>query len=264
MIITQKDSIVFPKSSWEPGQAALLPAWDILNRWSRRIEREWAGRRGLRAKRELRDRFFARHRWSEVIPSGRQAYRDRLARKKQRAAEHLARHAEVYYDDHGSSRGDYRTTRGIDYVPPDEARQAPYCDLGGRGLGLISVLRRRHYSRSSGYFPSTACDVYLVGRNEAGTYFAHPVHGVASVRSAVQWIWRGRADQIIQRQGDIALIRGSGPKLPNSGLPAGHEIDEEAGVIRHATHPDLPMPGKGERIIVGRRASERAAWGTRD
>lgn len=30
------------------------------------------------------------------------------------------------------------------------------------------------------------------------------------------------------------------------------------------THPDLPFPSKGERIIIGKRAAERATEATRD
>jgi len=179
----------------------------------------------------------------------------------------LAEKAGQNFDEHGYSgrRGIYRETAALDFVPPWRAQAAPYCDLGGEGLALVAVTRTTVYPPSSRWRPSSATSKFLVGRNEAGTYFAHPVSPRCnSVESALDWIWGGKAADIIQRQGDIALISGNGgPRMPSS-LPRGHVVDEAAGVIRHATHPDLPLPGKGQRIIVGRRAAERASAATRD
>jgi len=179
----------------------------------------------------------------------------------------LAERAGQNFDEHGSSSGDYLSTGVVDYVSPwDGSAAAPYCDMGGEGLALIRITRTRVYAKSSKWFPARAFTLFLVGKNEAGTYFAHPVAKTCeTVADAVQWIWGGRARDIIARQGDIALIGGNGgPKLPNDGLPRGHVIDEAAGIVRHSTHPDIPLPGKGQRIIVGRRAAVYASDATRD
>jgi len=178
----------------------------------------------------------------------------------------LAKKAGYTSDEHGTYlRGDHFSVGPLDFVPPWEAQVAPYCDLGGEGLALISVTRTRVYPKSSQWRPSSVATKFLIGRNEAGTYFAHPVSPRCNtVEAALDWIWGGKASDIIQRQGDVALIGSNGgPRMPAS-LPHGHVVDEAAGVIRHATHPDLPLPGKGQRIIVGRRAAERASAATRD
>ena len=187
----------------------------------------------------------------------------RLRAWEERQALALAEKAGQHYDEHGYNRGEYRSTQHLDYVAPWDAKVVPFCDLGGEGLGLVEVSRKIVYARSCQWGPSTSATRFLVGRNEAGTYFAHPVPPtVRTVAEALDWIWGGRSKDIIQRQGDITLIAGAGPKLPT--LPLGHVVDEEAGVIRHATHPDLPLPGKGQRIIVGRRAFARTSEPTRD
>ena len=196
----------------------------------------------------------------------------RLRSWRMRRAVALAEGAYINWDEHGSARGEYRNTDPLDYVPAHEAKGAPYFDMGGEGIGLVSVTRKTVYAKSSKWMPSTATALFLVGKNEVGTCFAHPVASAKeafpsavqtpSVRGALEWIWQGHQDDIVQRQGDIALISGPGPKIPD--LPPGHVVDMEAGVVRHATHPDLPLPGKGQRIIVGRRAVPRVIEGTRD
>lgn len=185
--------------------------------------------------------------------------------RRYRAALWLAKMSRQYYDEHGSAPGDYRTTKAIDFVPSKDAVNVPYCDMGGAGIGLISIERVRIYSQWRRYFrPSVVREFYLVGRNESGTYWAHAVAPTTSVWWALDWVWGGRSLDIIQRQGDIALIEAPGPKLPAGGLPPGHEVDQAAGVVRHATHPPLPLPGKGQRIIVGLRAKEKVSMQTRD
>lgn len=137
--------------------------------------------------------------------------------------------------------------------------------MGGAGLGLVAVERTRVYAKASKWRPSTVTTYFLVGRNEIGTYFSHPVTPCETVQDALSWIWNGKDMQILQRQGDIALIQGNGgPRLPRQ-LPWGHRVDEKRGVITHATHPDLPLPtAPGERIIVARRAADRAVSASRD
>ncbi len=174
----------------------------------------------------------------------------------------LAAKAGQMTDEHGFSvRGDHFKVDGLDFVPARLSAVAPYCDHGGEGLGLVRVDRTRVYAKSSKWAPSAASTYYLVGRNEAGTYFAHPVARCSTVPDALSWIWQGKEYDIIQRQGDIALIgTNGGVKIPT--LPTGHNVAGD--YIVHATHPDLPLPGKGQRIIVGRRAFDRANVASRD
>jgi len=152
------------------------------------------------------------------------------------------------------------------YISPwHGSKFAPFFDMGGEGLALVSVVRTTTYSKS--YMArygrgSTANTVYLVGKNEAGTYFAHAVHrDCKTIRQALNWIWGGHEDRITSRQGDIALIKGNGPKIPRN-LPSGHVIDGKH--IVHGQHPQIRFPGKGERIIVGRRAATAVGGNSRD
>lgn len=237
--------------------------WDHYRRASSALEKFEARTSGQRGAEEARDRFWAalERLYVHPAPPAHLDHEARLARWKARSAIALAAAAGEHYDEHGYRRGDYLSTRGLDYVPPHLSATAPFCDLGGAGLGLIEIVRTRIYPSSSQWRPSSVSTSYMVGRNEAGTYFSHPVPaGCKTVLEAVQWIWSGMASRILQRQGDVALIWGSGPKLP--ALPRGHRI--EGDQIVHATHPALPLPGKGQRVIVGRRAAERASAATRD
>jgi len=191
------------------------------------------------------------------------ASRERRVRTwRVRSAEALAQAAGYRSDEHGAwARGDHITVRGLDFVPPYLAASAPYFAQAGAGLGLVNVERKRVYAHSCSWYPSFANTVFLVGRNEAGTYFAHPVpNRIRTVRDAISWIWSGMEDQIVQRQGDIALARARGTKIPT--LPPGHRLDGDR--IVHATHEPLRLPGVGERIIVARRAATLAARATRD
>lgn len=245
---------------------------------------------------QLRDkidsRFFQekerRQRWHRLNPSGKS--KRALARRKflyqlldvclskpkfnlvisQKEWEHrktnkalgLARMANRFFDEHGSTSGDYRTTIAIDYVPPADAKSSPYFDMGNGGLGVIEVIRKRVYARSSKWFPSTVSEFFLVGRNEAGTFFAHRVSSSCStVKEAIAWMWNGMESRIIARQGDVALIHGNGgPRYPPNGLPLGHRVSPWG--ILHKTHPTIPVPGKKQRIVVAKRAAQRGDGAT--
>lgn len=177
------------------------------------------------------------------------------------AAMHLAREAGVCFNEAASGRGDHLFTIPLDFIPPQIAIKAPYCDMGGRGLGLVRVERTRVYAKSSKWRPRSTSTVYLVGRNETGSFFAHAVpQSTTQVVWAMNWIWQGRGYDIIARQGDIALIKGAGPKIPK--LPDGHVLGSSS--ITHDQHPDLPLPKKGERVIVAHRAVARVSEETRD
>ena len=244
--------------------------------WQRFLART-LGKRGAAQRREAfllaAQRITALRRGEIGGHRAKLPHAERLARWRRRSAMALAEGAMMRWDEHGSARGSYLRTAPLDYVPAHEAKGAPYCDMGGEGLGLVAVRRTTVYPNSAHCRPSTAETLFLVGKNEAGTYFAHAVASATateggplvlapSVRGALEWIWRGHQDDIVQRQGDIALISGAGPKIP--ALPDRHVADMEAGVVHHPTHPDLPIPGKGQRIIVARRAVPRAISGTKD
>lgn len=182
-------------------------------------------------------------------------------RRMRKKLEGLVAWMGMLWDEHGSTRGDHRSTRGLDYVSPKVTKPAPYCDLGNAGLGLIEVTRKRVYATSCKWWPSCTSSRFLIGRNENGTFFAHSVgKNCGTVLEALQWMWCGRAHQIIARQGDIALIKGKSGPVPT--LPSGHERVDES--IVHKTHPPIPSPGRGQRIIVARRAAVKAASETRD
>ena len=185
-----------------------------------------------------------------------------MATSQQRTLK-LARLADHFFDEHGSTQGDYNTTKALDYVPPKKAELAPFMDMGGRGLGLIEITHKRVYSKSYRFYGfGWAKSRYVVGRNEAGTYFSHEVTDACdTVIQAIQWIWSDRGLEIVQRQGDIALIIGRGPKMP-SNIPWGHQL--EGQFIVHETHPPLPLPQKGQRVIVGRRAIAYVSHASRD
>ena len=181
-----------------------------------------------------------------------------------RSAEELAAKAGAHYTDNLRTwdRGTYHATRGLDYVPAYLSAAAPYHDLGGAGLGLIEITRRTCYAKSSTWGPSEVATRYLTGRNESGSYWTHPVPVTCStITEALAWMWDGRELDIIERQGDIALVRGRGPKLPRE-LPAGHTPTAEA--TTHRTHAPLRLPQAGERIIIARRAAARSTAPTRD
>lgn len=173
----------------------------------------------------------------------------------------------LHVDEHGVGDfwGDDLRASVLAFISPHHgSKNAPYFDMGGEGLALVRIDRRRTYSKAytARYGHGHAWTTYLVGKNEAGTYFCHAVNKkLTTLRAAMDWIWDGHSTDIIQRQGDIALICGAGPKIPKN-LPSGHVI--EGDIIKHATHPDLPMPKKGQRIIVGRRASTTVGQNARD
>jgi hypothetical protein len=188
-----------------------------------------------------------------------------LLRKKQWIQDEglkLAAKSGQRFDEHGYNSGTYMNTSVLDFIPAREAKESPFFDMGGEGLAVVSVSRKTVYARSCTWRPSEASTHYLIGRNEAGTYFAHSVPKTCeTVKQAVSWIWQGLEKSIICRQGDIALIKGNGPKNLNK-LPAGHIVNGD--YITHKTHPRIRLPRTGERIIIGRRAATLVSRNSRD
>jgi len=187
----------------------------------------------------------------------------RLAMWRENSAKKQAALAGQHPDKHGYKRGDYLAITGLDFVGAWQSNNWPYLDAGGAGIGLVNISRTRIYAKSCKWRPSITDTMFLVGRNESGTYFTHPVSpACGTVLSAIRWIWGGKEYEILQRQGDIALVEctNKGGRMPT--LPAGHRIEGE--FIVHASHEPLPLPKVGQRIIIGRRAAERASAATRD
>ncbi len=236
--------------------ALIPPRARVYRRWLDRIRREASGRIDVRKR-------VARL-WSAV-----QRYEQREVEREDclyaRIGYGLALCARQYFDD-ARSRDGVRDTTVIQAVPAWQSSRAPYHDHGRAGMALVGVTRRRYYGGRFRGRVSSATDYYIVGRNECGTYYAHPVSGAAvrsghCIEAVLSWMWSGHSRDIIQRQGDVALIRGRGPKMPER-LPAGHHI--EGGQIVHDSHAPLPLPGPGQRIIVARRANVRVSAPTRD
>ena len=157
-------------------------------------------------------------------------------------------------DEHGGIDDAYVSQ--IDWISIADAQSAPYFVLPSAncGIGLVSAVSSTEYRGKFKGWTSSCTEYFLVGRNEAGTFFAHRVTQPNSVEEAINWIWGGRSKQIVRRQGDIAIIKGSGPKGLDK-LPFGHNV--QGNYIVHDTHPPIAIPGKGERIIIGRRAAQK-------
>lgn len=176
----------------------------------------------------------------------------------------LANNANMYYDEHGYNRGDHLTTKILEFLPNYITKFPPFYDSGKEGLVLIEVNRKRIYASSSKWYNSYNLTKYLCGRNETGTYFSHAVPKTCNkIIDAIKWIWSNKELRIIQRQGDIALIKTNSNKrnkLPI--LPTGHKVIDD--YIVHDQHPKLPLPQKGEQIIIGKRASAQVSDQTRD
>ena len=158
-------------------------------------------------------------------------------------------------DDPFPIRGRQTCVVGRCYLGPADTETAPYLDLGGVGLAVIDVETEALHFRLGWWRPFILTERYLIGRNEIGTAFAHAVPARAetsTITGVLRWIWSGYDP--IRRQGDVAVVRAAGPKMPVQ-LPRQHHVDAAAGVVRHATHPDLALPGPGERLIIGKRTT---------
>jgi len=138
----------------------------------------------------------------------------------------LAQRARCYWDEHGSLSGEYRVTRVIECIPHGRRSSPPLLRHGRRGVGVDRGPEEDRLRQVLKVVPHDRRVKVPRGRNEAGTYFSHPVHrDVCTVREAIRWMWGGREHH--PATGDIALIVGNGPKL--TGLPDRHVVDEAQG-----------------------------------
>jgi hypothetical protein len=123
----------------------------------------------------------------------------------------------------------------------------------------LAILQlRRAYRRREGYFTSVRKDYYLIGRNESGTSFAHPVEntcvrgkaldtGEGPVLKALSLIWNVAQEDIpkIKRNGDVALI-------PTSFRAITSEAKEIAEATLADSHRLIPYR-KGKLFQLGER-----------
>jgi len=256
MINNKAKEMLYKHRIYNPSERLL----NIANQFEARIY-------GKKGAQEKRDRFYSH---ISVVPECTRAPSKEQRRHmwiRSSVCKMCANVNALNVDEHGKGyrQSDTFTVEVLDFISPWEgSARSPYFDMGGEGLAVISLNRSREYSRAytSHFGMGHASTRYLVGKNEAGTYFSHSIgKQCTTLKKALDWIWQGHAGNIIQRQGDIALINGSGPKIP-SNLPRGHVVGDTS--ITHATHPDLPFPGKGQRIIVGRRSAEYVGRNARD
>jgi hypothetical protein len=236
--------------------------YDAGEKFSDFFESKNAGKKGTPAKRE---RFFdfVKSKKSEYCYVSEDFQKERRKKWNTKKGLGISKKVDLYFDEHGSGSGDYQNTYVEDYVSPWEGSdKAPYFDMGGEGLAVISVSRTRVYAGST-WRPSTNHTTYLIGKNEAGTYFAHPVHkDCNTVLEAVNWIWGYK--KIIARQGDIAVAP-TEKKKRKIKLPDGHRLFPKMGVIYHSTHPVLNLKKyPGCEIITGKRAVAQLGSATRD
>jgi len=132
------------------------------------------------------------------------------------------------------------------------------CDLYGYTDSLIVVQVRQCIFRP-GRFNKVRKDYYLIGKNETGNLFAHPVDTPARSKKALETpdgtvnyvlskIWDCSPDELplIKRQGDVAFIP--------SPLPGG-SIEIDNCITLRETHK---ITGKIMRAPDGRLYAERA------
>ena len=138
------------------------------------------------------------------------------------------------------------------------------CDLYGydEALGLCVVQLRQAQFRP-GQFTKVRKDYFLIGHNEDGSFFSHPVDSPArspraleSPEACVQWvlskIWDCRFEDVgeVERQGDIGLV-------PVSRLPLGAEKVEGSIILQdsHKLSGDIWLAGgiyytrRGSRLV---------------
>ncbi len=148
----------------------------------------------------------------------------------------------------------------------------------GQFLAVIQV--RHYYKRSRRAWPNVRKSYFLIGKNEDGTAFAHPVSAQAVhyairncldvVKHVQDWIFGGDY-AAMKRQGDLALI-------PLKRAPKGEKVETEAMILENShrieadefringvlyaknprmthlpgTHPPIQHTGWC-KVIVGRR-----------
>jgi hypothetical protein len=152
--------------------------------------------------------------------------------------------------------------------------------------GQLAVVQARQYRRQkTNWWPSIRKNYYLIGRNEDGAAFAHPVEAIV-VRAAIAkgrdpvlavqgWLWQTDY-ATVTRQGDIALVprqtrpprvqpvygpvvvEGAHLVLADEIVSDGKRLFARAATLIHlrGTHPDVAAHG-WTTVVTARRA---ASW----
>lgn len=235
-----------------------------------KINEQLKGKRNMEAKRTLILKNLTQY--AELNPSQHfsprydyHSHDERLRDWKIAKGDALASKCGYENDEHGRwNRGDYLSISIYDFKLYKDTMTSPFFNTAKdcEGMAVIEIERQRVYAKSSNWRNSTATTRFLIGQNEIGTYYSHPISkNCDTIEAALNWIWSNHENDIILRQGDVALVKGVGRKLPE--LPSSHYIQD--GFVKHETHfQDLPLPQKGQRIIVGRRAAAIATEASRD
>jgi hypothetical protein len=214
----------------------------------------------------------------EWINSNNHRYTEqyRVATKKYQALQ-LAQKAGLHHDEHGGySKGDYHTLTIIDIVFKASQLRANFAV--GKLLALVRDERKRVYAKSYRFGPGYRSDVFLLGTNESGTPFLHPVPNyITSVATAISWIWNN--ETITARHGDVAIaiakrIIKQGETVTSHQIIDRHVVTGEIyqngslyarnAVLTHTAgqHPDITIGNEWHKIIIGRRSVRRS--GTKD
>lgn len=149
----------------------------------------------------------------------------------------------------------------------------------GGFLGVIQV--REFYRQKSSYYPEIRKSYFLIGKNEDGTYFAHPVESRVihaaikkenDVVTAVQsWIFGTDYSKVI-RQGDLCLVpvrsvkgeeRGTEIIIEKSHRLMADRIIENGDLYAvnpnmvhlNGTHPSIQNLTGKYKVVVGKRAA---------
>jgi hypothetical protein len=121
---------------------------------------------------------------------------------------------------------------------------------------LLALLQLRRAERQKpGYFTSVRKDYYLIGRNENGNAFAHPIENTAvrgtalstvegPVLKALAGIWGVRVEEVnlIRRNGDVAFVPATARSIPK-------DVVEISGVALTRDFSHLLMPGRGGKLF---------------
>lgn len=154
-----------------------------------------------------------------------------------------------------------------------------YDQHDGGFLGVIQV--REFYRRKANRFPEIRKSYFLLGQNEDGTYFAHPVEsrvihnavkkGADVVEAIQSWIFGTDYSKVI-RQGDLCLIPVRSVKGEDVGtekiIEKSHRLMADRIlqngdiycinpnlVHLNGTHPTLQNLEGKYKVVVGKRAA---------
>jgi len=183
----------------------------------------------------------------------------------------------------GNNHG-YNLTR-VEIIAEDASRE----------MAVILVINI--FKRKATHYPTIKKTRYLIGRNENGIAYAHPIpalpamrktSGAACIDAVCCWIWGIESQQLagLRRCGDTAAVRVLAPprgalRLPvkKIGIIDSHIIDHardimytdravyiRGGYLIHTKHqhPAARVPTTWHQIVIGRREAEKVGAATRD